>query len=175
MIKVHCNHIGEFILAHVFNWHVLCALAVPVLFSLLFPVYWFIICPQIWAENPQLYNARSWLIAYWLFGIVVWMVFLFVVFYKSMREHSNEISSSCRKGSSGPVSGVGAGPGGKSSDSTEDLWSEDQYLPDSYLPSPEYMVISGYYCRFQNPCLSALNKGSSHHFQYTKYTHIWGE
>ena len=24
--------------------------------------------------------------------------------------------------------------------STEDLWSEDQYLPDSYLPTPDYMV-----------------------------------
>ena len=24
--------------------------------------------------------------------------------------------------------------------STEDLWSEDQYLPEAYLPAPDYMV-----------------------------------
>ncbi len=29
---------------------------------------------------------------------------------------------------------------GSKTESTEDLWSEDRYLPESYLPSPDYFV-----------------------------------
>ena len=42
----------DFVRVYVFDWHVLSALAVPLLFSALFPVYWMLICPRIWQKHP---------------------------------------------------------------------------------------------------------------------------
>lgn len=58
MIKVHCHHLTDFIRTYVLEWHVLSALAVPLLFCVLFPLYWIIICPRIWEDNPSLYHPR---------------------------------------------------------------------------------------------------------------------
>ena len=30
--------------------------------------------------------------------------------------------------------------GVRSSESTEDIWNEDKYIPETYLPTPEYFV-----------------------------------
>ena len=98
----------DFVRVYVFDWHVLSALAVPLLFSALFPVYWMLICPKIWQKHPgkegvrprscfpammhgfvkptpfaDLYDPRSWLIAYWLFASLVWIIFLGICFFRT--------------------------------------------------------------------------------------------
>ena len=45
MIKVHCNQLSDFLKIYLFDWHVLSALLIPLLFAVFFPVYWFLICP----------------------------------------------------------------------------------------------------------------------------------
>ena len=46
------TEVCDFVRVYVFDWHVLSALAVPLLFSALFPVYWILICPKIWLKHP---------------------------------------------------------------------------------------------------------------------------
>ena len=48
----------DFVRVYVFDWHVLSALAVPLLFSALFPVYWMLICPKIWQKHPGKEGVR---------------------------------------------------------------------------------------------------------------------
>ena len=120
MIKIHCGQMGEFVRIYVFDWHVLSALAVPVIFSIFFPIYWFVICPQVWTDYPEYYEPRSFLIGYWMFALMVWLVFLAICFYKTRTVHESDLGSGIQSGH-------------KRSASTEDLWSEDHYLPQ-YLP-----------------------------------------
>ena len=49
----------DFVRVYVFDWHVLSALAVPLLFSALFPVYWMLICPKIWQKHPGKEGGRE--------------------------------------------------------------------------------------------------------------------
>ena len=46
------REVCDFVRVYVFDWHVLSALAVPLIFSALFPVYWILICPEIWHRHP---------------------------------------------------------------------------------------------------------------------------
>lgn len=114
------SQICEFVQVYLLDWPVLSVLLVPLLFSLLFPVYWLIICPQIWEENPDLFRPRTWLIAYWAFAFIVWILFLAICFLKS-KDNNNKIKQ--------------CGEDHKTGLKTEDIWHEDRYLP-----SPEYMI-----------------------------------
>ena len=81
MIRLHCDHLNEFLRIYVFDRHVLPALAIPLVFTLLFPLYWFVACPAVWAEWPELLaltRPRTWLVAYWLVASLVWFVSLAV-------------------------------------------------------------------------------------------------
>lgn len=72
MIKVHCNQLSDFLRIYVLDWHVLCAILIPFLFAVFFPVYWFVICPAIWKIDLRFYQPRSWLIGYWLVASLIW-------------------------------------------------------------------------------------------------------
>ena len=59
MIKVHCNQLSDFLKIYLFDWHVLSALLIPLLFAVFFPVYWFLICPA----GKYLFS-KAWLATY---------------------------------------------------------------------------------------------------------------
>ena len=124
MIKIHCEHLSEFLKIYVLDIHVLPALLIPVAFTVVFPLYWLVICPAIWSEYPALFRPRTWLVGYWLVASTIWFVSLAVCLAHVRaqgRQHLPRIRGLCMA----------------SDRSTEDLWNEDQYLPDPpYLPSP---------------------------------------
>ena len=55
------REVCDFVRVYVFDWHVLSALAVPLIFSALFPVYWILICPEIWHRHPGKTGKSSFL------------------------------------------------------------------------------------------------------------------
>ena len=125
MIKVHCNQLSDFLKIYLFDWHVLSALLIPLLFAVFFPVYWFLICPAVWKTDLNLYRPKSWLIGYWSLASLVWLIFLVISMFYMRNGHkiAMQVRSNCLK-----------------SYSTEDLWNEDAYIPEAYLPTPEYKV-----------------------------------
>jgi len=125
MIKVHCNQLSDFLKIYLFDWHVLSALLIPLLFAVFFPVYWFLICPAVWKTDLSLYRPKSWLIGYWSLASLVWMVFLVISLFhmRNGQKLAMQVRSNCLK-----------------SYSTEDLWNEDAYIPEAYLPTPDYKV-----------------------------------
>ena len=67
MINIHCSQLKEFLKIYVFDWHILPTLLVPVIFTLFFPIYWFVLCPLIWKEFPNTVRPRSMLIGKYCF------------------------------------------------------------------------------------------------------------
>ena len=132
MIKIHCTQLGEFIKIYVINRHVLPVLLVPVTFSALFPAFWFVICPYIWQRYPNLLQPRNWLIGYWLLACIVWFISLAICLAHMRNCHARDLVSCLpQNGQNGSLL-----RNEHKSDSTEDLWNEDRYIPDAYLPSP---------------------------------------
>lgn len=85
---------------------------------------------QVWKTDLSLYRPRSWLIGYWLLASIIWFVFLVICFFhmrngRKLALAMNGQVSNCMRAKSY---------------STEDLWNEDAYIPESYLPTPEYKV-----------------------------------
>ena len=98
MIRLHCNHLNEFLRIYVFDRHVLPALVIPLVSSLLFPLYWFVACPAVWAQYPWAFRPRTWLVAYWLVASVVWFVSLAVCLchmHSQGKDHSPRIRGVC--------------------------------------------------------------------------------
>ncbi len=74
---------SEFFRLYVLDWRTLAAVFVPAAFCLVFPVYWLLVCPRVWAAYPDLHRPDVWIVAYWVFAAVVWAIFLIICFYRS--------------------------------------------------------------------------------------------
>ena len=79
----------------------------------------------------SLFMPRVWLLGYWILAAVVWVIFLIICLLHlngrkiamiASQANCNSFMSSSR------------------SYSTEDLWTEDAYIPESSLPSPQFKV-----------------------------------
>lgn len=135
MIRVHFENLGEFLGVYVCNWHVLPALLVPVAFTALFPLYWFVVAPAVWAQYPPAFGPRSWLIGYWLVAATIWFVFLCVCFYHIRNRRSLPVGHDA----SGTAQKNGAAGSTPSGSTEEDLWPEDEYLSDAYVSESAYL------------------------------------
>ena len=71
-MRARAHALADFVRHYVLDWHVLWALSVPAAFAALFPLYWLVVCPRVWAARPDLDQPGSWLLGYWLFACVIW-------------------------------------------------------------------------------------------------------
>lgn len=94
-------------------------LAVPLVGGVCFPIYWYFVVPQVWLSHHKL----TWFLGYTSIVIAAWILSIIVVFIGMCWK--NPGCSRINK-----------------SQSTEDLWSEDRYIPEfTYTqPPPAYQT-----------------------------------